>query len=133
MEISKDYRLVIYRYPHNTDTGLYGNGVLLDSQDNIIFSFKTLENSKKYIPTGDYTISYTYSPKFNRKLFIVNNVPKMRGIRLHPANWQHELKGCIAFGINHFRNVLYSSNDTFNNLYQILDTTKNYSLTIKQM
>jgi hypothetical protein len=50
------------------------------------------------IPAGSYNLSFTFSPKFNRSLWEVENVPGREGIRIHPANRFGELEGCIALG-----------------------------------
>lgn len=48
------------------------------------------------IPKGLYTIAYTKSQKFQRVLLEIKSVPNRDGIRVHSANYSHELQGCIA-------------------------------------
>lgn len=58
------------------------------------------------IPKGKYTVSWTYSPKFKRKMYLVVAVPNRSGIRIHSANYagdeskgyKKHLYGCIALG-----------------------------------
>jgi hypothetical protein len=48
------------------------------------------------IPPGTYSVAFTPSPKFNRDMLEVLNVPGRNGIRIHAANYAHELEGCIS-------------------------------------
>lgn len=53
-----------------------------------------------------YDCELTFSPKFKENLFLIKNVPKREGIRIHVANHYDQLLGCIALGfefedINH--------------------------------
>lgn len=72
------------------------------------FSCKTLElpwkNNEKSvscIPDGEYICKWTYSPAFDRYLYEVKDVPNRSGIRIHPANYIKQLRGCIALGAAH--------------------------------
>lgn len=59
------------------------------------------------IPTGEYLCQYSFSPRFNRKLYSVEGVPNRTGIRIHRANYaglrslglRCDLQGCIALGV----------------------------------
>ena len=51
------------------------------------------------IPAGTYPLRLTYSPKFGRKMWLVDEVPNRSGIRIHPANYWNNLQGCIAPGL----------------------------------
>lgn len=59
-----------------------------------------LDNKKNAssIPPGMYNLVYTYSPRFKRNLWLVENVDGRSGIRFHAANHHHQLNGCIAPG-----------------------------------
>lgn len=58
------------------------------------------------IPTGVYRCQWTYSPRFRRKMYLVDPVPRRTGIRKHAANFMGDVKkglkaqlnGCIALG-----------------------------------
>lgn len=43
---------------------------------------KTLENADYLIPAGTYPLKRTYSPKFNKHLPLIDEVPKREGIRI---------------------------------------------------
>ena len=61
------------------------------------------------IPKGSYNISISYSPKFKRKLPLLENVPCFEGIRIHSFNFIDETKGCISFGHMDKNYLLYTS------------------------
>ena len=58
------------------------------------------------IPRGDYVVRWTFSNRFKRFTYEVQNVPERTGIRIHPANfvgdtelgYRCEVQGCIALG-----------------------------------
>ena len=64
-------------------------------------------------PAGEYTCAKTYSPRFKRNMWAVQDVPGRSGVRFHAANYagwegkvnprtgkefKSELDGCIALG-----------------------------------
>ena len=55
----------------------------------------TLENRLYLIPPGRYRLTVTYSPKFQRDLPLVNNVPNRSAIRFHPGSKPEHSRGCI--------------------------------------
>ena len=61
------------------------------------------ERNVSCIPPGRYQCRMTPSPHFHRRLYLVLHVPDRYGIRLHPANFARELRGCIAVGRHHAR------------------------------
>lgn len=62
------------------------------------------------IPTGEYIASLTWSPRYTRDLYLVQDVPKRSGIRIHSASfagrpdlgYKCHLLGCIALGKGFF-------------------------------
>lgn len=50
------------------------------------------------IPAGRYRVTVTHSAHFGRPLPLVAVGNSRAGIRIHPANLQRELLGCIAVG-----------------------------------
>jgi hypothetical protein len=73
----------------------------------------TLENQDKRIPTGTYKVVLTpsgraqagklWTPWGGFQLPELLNVPGRTAIRLHAANEEHELEGCIAPGMDYMR------------------------------
>lgn len=58
------------------------------------------------IPAGTYQCLWTFSPRFKRKMYLVDHVPNRAGVRQHAANlmgdkdkgYKAQLNGCIALG-----------------------------------
>lgn len=58
------------------------------------------------IPTGIYKCVWTKSPRFNKEMYLLENVKNRTGIRIHSANlagdkalgFRSQLNGCIALG-----------------------------------
>lgn len=80
-------------------------GVLEASNGSLRFSCKTLElkwannaPSVSCIPTGTYKVKYTFSLKFLKYTYEIQNVPSRSGVRIHSANYFSDLRGCIALG-----------------------------------
>lgn len=69
------------------------------------FQCKTLERPWKdnapnisCIPKGTYNVVWSFSPKFMKYTYEIQNVTGRSGIRIHPANFFFSLQGCIALG-----------------------------------
>jgi hypothetical protein len=60
--------------------------------------YKTLERGVDLrIPTGLYECEMTFSPKFQKMMYLVK-VPNMEGIRIHAGNFYSDSEGCILLG-----------------------------------
>ena len=55
----------------------------------------TLENADYIIPVGTYPVLVTFSPRFQRNLPLIGNVPGRSGIRIHRGIKPEHSKGCI--------------------------------------
>lgn len=104
--MKKAKSLTIIRFAGEENQTL-GSGVLLSAQLDTLFEFKTVELPWKdnqrcisCIPKGTYTAIKHHSPKFGPCLWI-QNVPGRSEILIHPANFWHDLLGCIAPGEKH--------------------------------
>lgn len=62
------------------------------------FECFTLENLALEIPAGTYQVNWEPSPRLGRDTYRLVRVPGRSGILVHPANFMHELLGCIALG-----------------------------------
>lgn len=62
------------------------------------FAAYCLENLALAIPVGTYRITLYDSPKHGPNTPLLNGVPGRTLIEIHPANWAHELLGCLAPG-----------------------------------
>lgn len=52
------------------------------------------------IPTGTYSVIYTYSPKFRKYLPLLESVRGFDGIRIHSGNTASDTEGCLLMGRN---------------------------------
>lgn len=79
--------------------GILGELTFTLQSENSTRSYKyfTLENDNYKIPEGRFEIKYTYSPRFGRKMPLID-VPGRKGIRIHAANYPWQLRGCVAIG-----------------------------------
>lgn len=59
-----------------------------------------LEREDVIIPAGEYPLTITYSPRFKRRLPLINNVPGRSGIRIHAGNYARESEGCLLMGLD---------------------------------
>lgn len=50
-----------------------------------------------HIPTGLFTVTMDYSPKFGRIMPLIN-VPKRDGIRFHSGSTYKDSEGCVLLG-----------------------------------
>ena len=49
------------------------------------------------IPEGMYNVELTFSPHFEKQLYLIKNVQDRDGIRIHSANVDRQLLGCQAY------------------------------------
>ena len=120
-----------------TEGKLYINGVFfcdtLEDKDrglNNNMSLAEVLNIKVYgrtaIPTGQYKITITYSPKFKTKLPYLNDVIGYSGIRMHNGTNHNHTSGCILVGENKVKGQLINSKNCLSKLNSILMNTEEY-------
>jgi hypothetical protein len=86
---------------------------------------------KTAIPFGVYMITITLSPKFNRELPLINDVPGFQGIRIHPGNTAEDTEGCILVGVNDQVGAIHHSKDTFDKLFAIMKESEQESFILE--
>lgn len=94
------------------------------------FQCFTVENRQDIIPAGIYNVEFTYSPEFNQTMPLID-VPGRTAIRIHPANYPRQLLGCIAVGDKEEPDAVDDSRVTFNQLFKIINGTKDLKIQIK--
>lgn len=114
----------------------------LEDKDRGLTSSMSVEQIKKLkvygqtaIPTGTYTVSYTYSTKFKKYMPLINNVKGFDGIRIHSGNTDKDTLGCIILGENKVVGKVINSRNTCDKVYSIikkaLDDGDKVSITIQ--
>ena len=92
-------QLTLIRYQET-----YGStfGILMEGETLVCHTVERLWFDNKVnvscIPEGDYNVVVWGSPKFG-KCFFIQDVVNRTFILFHPANFAHELKGCIGPGL----------------------------------
>ena len=76
---------------------------------------------KTAIPTGTYTVSLTFSPKFHDKLPLLNDVPCFEGVRIHVGNTSKDTRGCILVGKYRMPGLITHSRITLLMLVDLID------------
>lgn len=75
------------------------------------------------IPTGIYPVYLTYSPKYKKKMPLIDNVKGYSGIRIHSGNTSKDTEGCLIVGKNKEVGKVLESRKTYNALFKKLVQT----------
>lgn len=106
-----------------TEGELYANGVKIC--DTIEDHYRDLSSEKKVpgetcIPFGAYPVIMSFSPRFQRMLPELLNVPHFTGIRIHPGNKAVDSQGCILPGIKAGAGWVKDSKITYQRIEQLI-------------
>lgn len=102
-------RVILKRY--GTIKGACIGVISILDKTGVVLSLQTLENDQYKIEKGTYNLTWTYSNKFDRYTYIFEGVSGRTAIRIHPANFSSELRGCVALGLKRKDHVIkYSRN-----------------------
>ena len=56
------------------------------------------QNNISCVPIGEYKLEFEYSPRFDKKLWELKDVPNRSECKFHSSNYWYQLNGCIALG-----------------------------------
>ncbi len=73
------------------------------------------------IPAGEYGVLVTMSPRFQRLLPLLLDVPGFSGVRIHPGNTDADTEGCILVGRGRERNIVTDSRAAFGPLLNAIE------------
>lgn len=82
------------------------------------------------IPEGTYNLVNTHSPKYNKNMPRILNVPCFEGILIHTGNTHEDTDGCILVGNNKAVGKVLDSRIVFNKVHKMIEDTHN-PITIK--
>lgn len=83
------------------------------------------------IPAGTYKVTMEYSPRFQRKLPYLHDVPHFLGILIHSGNTDADSGGCIIVGCNKVKGKVLESRVTLEALIKRIEGQKTITLTIE--
>lgn len=108
----------------DTDRGL--------SQDMPIEEIKSIKvQDETAIPTGEYRVVLSKSPRFKKVLPEILNVPGYTGVRIHSGNTANDSSGCLLVGENKVKGKVVNSRKTLQKLMEALENETNINLTIE--
>ncbi len=81
---------------------------------------KTDNTKPRAIPAGTYDLTMRFSPRHNRILPHIENVPDFDEIEIHPGNYPRDTEGCVLVGSSHMKDVVLESDKAFNRLLLML-------------
>lgn len=64
-----------------------------------VYLCDTLENPDYIIPDGEYSLKWSYSPKFKGFRYEIGEVPGRSRILIHEGNYIKDSKGCLLVGV----------------------------------
>lgn len=99
-----------FKGPEYTIGKLYIDGnYFCDTLEDTVRDIKIV--GKTAIPAGTYKVKKTMSPRFQKILPEILNVPNFSGVRIHSGNTAADTDGCLLLGLNKAKGqVLCSKN-----------------------
>lgn len=82
------------------------------------------------IPAGLYRVTLEFSPKFNRRVPHIQNVPGFTSILIHPGNTSADTEGCLLVGQTHSEDFIGQSKAAFEALFRKMDGAENITIEI---
>lgn len=73
------------------------------------------------VPAGRYRVAVSWSPRFQRRLPLLENVPGFSGVRIHAGNSSRDTEGCILPGLARDGDRVVQSRTAFMQLLELLE------------
>lgn len=118
------YMLIRLQRLEVTDYGVFGHLTCGE------FDCVTLERDDTLIPCGTYKVTRYHSLTLNREVLLLHDVPNRTFIEIHNANWENQLKGCIAVGKRRNGKAIENSVVTLEALLKALQGAVEMEITI---
>lgn len=105
-----------------------------------VFTLEDIEREVKIkgqtaIPKGSYELEWTWSPKFQRNVIMLKDVPNFSRVYFHAGNKSSETEGCILSGLIREKDKVVMSNQANAAIYSLvgaaLDRKEKVILTIE--
>lgn len=83
------------------------------------------------IPSGEYPVRIDFSPRFQRPMPRVENVPGRSGILIHYGNYVEDTEGCVLVGSSKStiqganpEPAVWKSRETFDRLFRVIEAAQ---------
>ena len=96
----------LLRHKMQSGDAVYGDCKVISSLGNLKAAFHTLENKRYLIAPGYYPLRLTWSPRFNRYMPEVCDVPKRSGLRFHQGTKPEHSRGCILVSAGSLNRII---------------------------
>jgi hypothetical protein len=91
----------------------------------------TLENGDRKIAAGEYSAKIYDSPKFNRKVILLDDANGRTAIEIHAGNRISDTTGCILIGSSRHGDEIWSSSAALNALIKAIRTPNNIKVYVR--
>ena len=96
----------LLRHKMQSGDAVYGDCKVISHLGNLKAAFHTLENKRYLIAPGYYPLRLTWSPRFNRYMPEVCDVPHRSGLRFHRGTLPEHSRGCILLSAGNLNRLI---------------------------
>jgi hypothetical protein len=127
IDVTRIYKKELYTIGEMKINGTWFCNTLEDKDRGMSQELSASQNKKlkvygqTAIPTGTYTVTVTWWPKYRLRVPLLHNVPAFDGILIHNGVNQNHTLGCILVGLNKERGKLTDGKRFMNELTNKVD------------